>query len=326
MKAPDLLAWAIETCRDYRARGYSMALRQLYYRGVASNTFPSGDASYTRLMDIVSSARLEGKFPLTALVDRTRHPYPSASTRNDANVERALNERAPKILRELPEQLLHRDRWFGQPNHVSVWFEKEALSGVFDDICGRLGIGHFACRGDPSHPSLVEWLTHTALAHGVDNPSGWVDSRGNRHKGLAKKTTVLYFGDHDPTGIRIPRTAERTTRTFMGLMGLDFEVEFRRVGITLEQATSMDLPPFPAKVSAGKDYTDYVEEFGVTDAWELDALPPEELERLVTVEVTALFDKALHFKLQTDIDSRRDAMRAAMRDPAWLSRAFEEEE
>lgn len=319
-KGPELLAFAADVCMDYAARGYAITLRQLYYQGVSRNFLPSGKASYDALKRVVSKARLDGKFPLDAIVDRTRTAYPGRSTRCDTKVERALG-RAASAVHAFPELFLHRDPWFGQPVNVSVWFEKEALAGIFQTICQELSVSWFSCRGDPSHPVLYQWLQDAALNHGVDNPGGWKDRKENHHKGLAKRSVVLYFGDHDPTGIRIPRTAEETVGRFMQIMGLDFPVEFRRIGITLEQARSMDLPAFWAKESAGQDFTNYVEEFGTEEAWELDALPPETLVEMVRTEVSGYFDRDLHARLQADIEQKRAEMREGLRKQSWFAAA-----
>ena len=319
----EILRFAEDVCREYREKDYALTLRQLYYQGVARKFWPSGDPSYSALMRVVSAARLEGRFPLWALVDRTRVVYPGESTRCDTKVERAL-ERSVEAVRRLPDQLLHRDPWFGQPTHVSVWFEKEALAGIFEKACDDVHVSWFSARGDPSHPALYDWLRQAADAHGVGNPDGWKDDAGNHHKGMAKRSIVLYFGDLDPTGVRIPRTAEETVRTFARIMGLRFPITFRRVGITLEMAREMDLPPFPAKESAGADYRNYVEEFDTTDAWELDALSPEVLEEEVRRAVLEHFDAPLHDRLQEDMVARKTEMRRKMRSPEWYTAATSE--
>lgn len=315
-----LLRWSIDVCREYRDRGYLITLRQLYYQGVTRLAFASGQKSYDRLKEVLAEERLRGRFPLWALVDRTRVVRPGASTRNDADPARALL-RAAAAARRSPETFLGRDRWFAQPDHVTVAYEKDALAGIFDAVCAEEGVASFSTRGDPSHAALYQWLRVAAAAHGVDNPAGWEDAAGSHHRGLARRSVILYLGDHDPTGIRIPRTAEATLRTFMGISGLSFPLEVRRVGITLEQARGMRLPPFPAKQSAGRDFDVYVEEFGTEEAWELDALPPETLEAIVRAEVRALFDGALHGRLLDGTEARRATMRAGMLRPDWHATA-----
>ena len=319
MTREEMLAFAAGVCQEYQAQGLDITLRQLYYQGVARKLLPSGMESYNRLKEVLSSARLKGEFPLHWMTDRTRTSWPGRTTKNNVNVDRAL-ARAADAVRALPDQLLDRDPWFGQPNHVSVWFEKDALSGVFESACASLGVSYLACRGDTSHATIYQWLSQVCPALGIDNAGGWQDARGNAHKGLAKRAVVLYFGDHDPTGIRIPRTLEATARAFMGIMGVDFPLEFKRVALTLDQARELNLPPFPAKVKAA-DYAKYVEEFGTDDAWELDALDPATLVHMVQNEVNALFDQVLYAKLDNDVQKRRHGMRRAMQLSSWREAA-----
>lgn len=326
-KKPGLLRFAAEVCREYEEDlKLQITLRQLYYQGVSRGVLPSGQDAYNALKDNISAARLAGEFPLHALVDRTRYVNKGAFTRCDTKLERALSRAASATI-AAPDTYLHRDPWFGQPNHVSVWFEKEALAGIFEDVCNKLGVNWFSTRGEPSQPAIFQWIRRAAEAHGVDNPDGWKAepppgrAGEDNHVGRAQRSVVLYFGDHDPTGIRIPRTAEATVGTFMDILRLNFPVEFRRIGISLEQARALNLPPFPAKQSAGKDYDRYVEEFETTDAWELDALEPRELTRLVQKAIEPLFDGELHAKLQRDVEARRAQMRAQMVLPAWHAAA-----
>lgn len=315
-----LQRFALDICQEYRNDGWAITLRQLYYQGVNRKVLPSSQKAYNTLKTTLAKARMDGKFPLWAIVDRTRVVHPSDHTRNDCDVERAL-DRAAEATRALPDSLLMRARWLGQPNHVTVLFEKEALAGIFEATCAPLGVGTFACHGDASHAGLYDWLRQAAHAHGVDNPKGWRDDAGNYHKGMAKKSVVLYFGDHDPTGMRIPKTLEATLRRFMEITEKPIPLEFVRVGLTLQQARDLDLPPFWAKESAGADFVRYVEEFGTQDAWELDALSPNTLAALVKEEVSARFDPALYRRLQTEIEARREQMRIRMRSVDWHAKA-----
>jgi hypothetical protein len=319
-KRRELLDFAVSVCQEYRDEGWSITLRQLYYQGVSRKTLPSSQNAYNALKVALAKARLDGSFPLWAIVDRSRKVYPSAQTHNDCNLDRAL-ERSAEAVRALPGSLLVRARWFGQPNHVTVLYEKESLAGIFEDTCEPLGVGTFACHGDASHAGLYDWLRQAAVAHGIDNPKGSRDDKGSFHRGLAKQSTILYFGDHDPTGVRIPRTLETTLRRFMEITQKPLPLQFVRVGITLDQARSMNLPPFWAKESAGADYDRYVEEFGTEEAWELDALSPSVLAKLVQVEVKTRFDNALYLRLQAEVEARRIEMRQRMRSPDWHARA-----
>ena len=60
-------------------------------------------------------------------VDRGREAKVSDQETAKLDVEDALSE-AGEYIKAIPNWTLRVDRWFGQPKHVSVWVEKDALS------------------------------------------------------------------------------------------------------------------------------------------------------------------------------------------------------
>lgn len=218
----DILRHALEITREYVDDGLDLTLRQVYYQFVGRGLAGSGDAVYKRIGDVLTNARYDGSFPLEWLVDRGRHVQHGSFTRNDHDEERALREVAG-LVRALPSLTLQTDRWYGQPVHVSVWFEKEALAGVFGPVCDELGVGWFACKGYPSVSALYDWLKQTDIV--LDNRQrqpryhvGGMDADyTERHQGTAERCVVLYLGDHDPDGWEIPRSAERNIEKLRAL-------------------------------------------------------------------------------------------------------------
>lgn len=126
-----LLAQATEIAREYKDEGYSLTLRQLFYQLVAKALIPNADESYKRLGDVLGDARLAGEFDMDLIIDRGRDAKPSKHHECKLDVNVALDE-AGSYLRALPHWSIAVDRWFGQPNYVSCWVEKEALAGVFE--------------------------------------------------------------------------------------------------------------------------------------------------------------------------------------------------
>lgn len=90
--------------------------------------------------------------------------------------------------------------------------------------------------------------------------------------------------------------------------GPDYDVEFRRVALNMEQIRRYNPPPFEAKVSSSR-CAGYVEEHGTTDAWELDALEPRVLRRLIQDEVGALFDVDEHRRNLRAVNRAREDLR-----------------
>ncbi len=302
LEREELLEVALEIASEY---GGNLTLRQLYYQCVARGHSPNHDRDYKRLGDVVGQARMRGQFPFHWLEDRGRTVHGGDFTRFDDDVDDAL-ERAAEDLRNAPGWALGADRWYGQPRHVSVWVEKEALSGVFDGPCRALGVSWFACKGYPSLSSLYRWVRQLA---GVES---------------ATEAVVLYFGDHDPDGWQIPRTAQRTVRQIARMEGVWQPIRFERMALNMDQIRAFNPPPFPAKMTSSR-YAGYVAEHGTTDAWELDALRPEQLDTLIREGVAGYFDEDIYEANEATIEERRADMRERMQEPGWIHSVLEED-
>lgn len=300
-KGSQTLASAREIAEEYNG---NLTVRQLYYQLVARGFIPNSQESYKRLVSILTESRLSGEFPFEWLLDRTRESRPGRFTGDQSTVSSAL-QNAINDLRNAPEAWLWRDRWLGQPTHVSVWVEKEALAGVFEEPCEELGVAWFVLRGYSSLSALSQW---------VDNASSAFEGS----HGAIGEAIVLYFGDHDPDGWEIPRSAERNVAAIAEVRGIELPpVRFERVALVRSQIDRYDPPPFPAKETSSR-FASYVAEHGLRDAWELDALRPEVLSQLIRDSVDRYFDDSIHLANQEEILLRREEMRREMQKPTWI--------
>jgi len=68
-----------------------------------------------------------------------------------------------------------------------------------------------------------------------------------------------------------------------------------------------------------------VKEHGLTDAWELDALRPDVLQRLIRDGISEHFDESIHEANVALVEKRRDEMRTKMRKRGWIASVFAEE-
>ena len=300
MKPDQVLQHAIDIANEYRRAGLSLTVRQMYYQFVARGLLPSGQRVYKRIVNILAKARYDGRFGLDIIEDRTRTLHEGAFVRNDCDHEAAM-PRAERWIRQMPSLLLARDRWYGQPVHVSVWVEKEALAGIFEQTCDDLGVSWMACKGNPSVSSLWSWIKSAHDAR----------ERMNTRQGDLGETercVILYFGDHDPTGFVIPRAAEESVAKLGRISGRRLDVEVKRVALNMDQVQQYNPPPFWAKQTDSR-YEGYVEEHGTPAAWELDALEPTVLRDLIEGEVSALFDDGIYEEVQDELQEERRSMR-----------------
>lgn len=280
----------------------NLTVRQLYYQLVARGYIANSQESYKRLVGILTDARLAGEFPFEWLLDRTRESRPGRYTGNQDDAPGTMPN-VESELRSAPERWLWRDRWYRQPTHVSVWVEKEALAGVFEEPCDRLGVSWFVLRGYSSLSALSQWVDHAAEAYGA---------------GYVKRHVVLYFGDHDPDGWEIPRSAERNVRAIATVRDIDLApISFRRVALLREQIDRYNPPPFPAKETSSR-FESYVREHGLHDAWELDALRPEVLQKLITDSVAEYYVDSIRRENDEVIALARAEMRGLMWADGWI--------
>ena len=129
-----LIDLAVDIVADYRRRGYSLTLRQLYYQMVARDLFPeswkdektgstNNKRSYDKLGDIISDARLAGIVSWEAIEDRTRE------------VDGNNHWESPADIVQVCARQFMFDKWVDQPNRIEVWVEKDALEGVVGQAC-----------------------------------------------------------------------------------------------------------------------------------------------------------------------------------------------
>lgn len=302
MTKAEIQAVAYEILDEYQAQGIVMTLRQLYYQFVARGLLGSGQAVYNRVGAATRDARLDGTIPIDWIEDRGRH-VGRTTTHCFDDVDVALAEAASEI-QVLPMRLLQRGRWFGQPVKVFVWIEKEALAGVLEGTCDRLGVGLFPCKGYPSVSAISSWVSETYLTIGFDETA-----------------TIIYLGDHDPDGLQIPRSALDLIRKIQHVKGEHFDVDLEYVALTMDQIDEHNPPPFPAKVTSPR-YRRYVDDTGTEDAWELDALDPLTLRTLVETEVERRFDAVIRSKHAIDIRRLRKDLVDRMQSGDWIYDVF----
>ena len=200
----------------------------------------------------------------------------------------------------------------GQPKHITVGVEKEALAGVFEDVCRELGVGMFVFRGYASLSSIYQWAKNLedAYVSSIDQEVS-ID-----------EAVLLYFGDHDPDGWEIPRSALRNVEEIAEVDGLDAPpVRLERVALNMDQIRRYDPPPFEAKLTSSR-YASYWDEHGTDEAWELDALRPDVLQDLIREAVNAEFTESIYRANRDLVSEQREVVRTTMRTEEWMRRAL----
>jgi hypothetical protein len=237
---------------EYSQQGYKLTLRQLYYQLVSRDIISNNLKEYAKLSKLLVQGRMSGIVDWDAIEDRIRRPF----------IPYWVSDVADAIRDTVNQYRL--DRMENQDVYIEVWVEKDALSGVLRRITAHYHINLMVNRGYSSCTAM-----HDA-------------SERIKEKQDEKKCYILYLGDHDPSGVDMVRDIRERLEEFGA------EAEIIRIALTQEQIKKYSPPPNPAKIKDPRAKS-YIEEFGNT-SWEVDALNPEILHKIIRKAVEDLID------------------------------------
>lgn len=272
---------AEQIINEYKAQGYTLTLRGVYYKFVARDAFPedwkritvgnklvysaegstNNQQSYDKFGEILADARMAGLLDWNTLVDSTRE----LSQNNHWD--------SPGAILSAVGKQYQRDKWEGQEYRPEVWMEKDAVESVVSVVCRRLDIPYFSCRGYTSLTSI--WDAAQRLQEVAED---------------GVKPVVLHVGDHDPSGIDMSRDVEERLRLFMGEEHGEALI-FERLALNMDQVRRYKPPENPTKPSDGRS-KGYIKKFG-KKCWELDALEPSVISDLIEAAVAKYRDEDL---------------------------------
>lgn len=247
---------------EYLNDNYVLTLRQLYYQLVSRDVIPNNQKEYSKLSILLKKGRMAGIVDWDAIEDRGRQPRLPYWVHG---VKHAVTDTIEQY---------RIDRQKDQETYIEVWVEKDALSNVFLRVTEKYHVNLMVNKGYSSCSAMHDAYKRFARKM-MDCDNG----------------LILYFGDHDPSGIDMARDI----RSRMLEFGIDrwgnFAVE--RPALTMLQVKRFNCPENPAKLTDPRA-ADYIQEYG-NKSWELDALPPKELIKIIEKEVrknidTDLFD------------------------------------
>jgi len=256
---------------------YRPTLRQVFYRLVAALLIPNTETTYKSLSRATVQAREEAIIDPLCFDDRVRsyqggdHGYESPQDFIDTLLEefRDAHEGYTKHM------------WDNQETTPIIWLEKDALFTPVSSIADRFRVRTYAARGYSSFTAVYE------AAKEIQDFNA---------------CTVLQLTDFDPSGEDMVRDLERRLTRYGAE---DFNLV--KIALTQDQVQTLGLPPMPAK-TADPRYERFYASYG-SEAVELDALPPDELERIVRDAIWKLIDQD-HWTQDTQrIDTEKEEVR-----------------
>lgn len=259
---------------DYQAQDLMLTVRQLYYQAVSRDLIPNTEGSYNKVITLTRNARMAGLMPWGAFEDRTR------------DFEERTRWQSPQHILEATAHSFHLDHWADQDFRVFVIVEKDALSGVLAPVCCRYDVPLLAARGYPSVTTLRSFAVEKIAP---------AQEEGQR-------VVILHLGDHDPSGLDMTRDLKERLDTFS-----PEPVSLIRLGLNMAQIEELNPPPNPAKITDTRA-ADYVARYG-GQSWELDALPPDYLDRLVGNSIARFIDEDLWQAKAEEVETTKNRLR-----------------
>ena len=243
----------IEEARAILGERNPMTVRQVYYQLVSRQVIKNNRGQYQAVSNALVGARKDGIVPWEWIEDRLRRP-------RRVSMWTDLSDFA-----ESAKQSYRRDVWDSQPGYLEAWLEKDALSGIFEDVLQNYGVTLNVGRGY----------------------DGWDSIRNAAERyGDGEDVAVLYFGDFDPSGEDMVRSLKERLGFF------ECRPEIIKCALVAEDVARYNLPPDFTKPTDTRREA-FVARYGDVSV-ELDALPVDILTERLRTEVESRLDlKAL---------------------------------
>jgi hypothetical protein len=263
-------------------------LKPLRHASKPHSTYENTLQCYKDCCNLLTRARLCGLVPMEAISDETR-PVTTWKTHTAPGefIRAELDNFAKCYWRDLLQS---------QPNHIEILVEKNTVEPIVQKIASQYTIPLTSGRGFCSIPPRQEML--------------------QRYRKSGKERLVLIVvSDFDPAGESICESFARSMRD-------DFSCDITAIkaALTFQQTRELTLPP-ALEVKNEKDdkrAPAFIAKYG-RDVYELEALPPEQLQGLVDEAVRSVIDvdlfNAEQEKERTDsqwLDLTRRRLMAAM--------------
>jgi hypothetical protein len=263
---------------------HPMTVRQVFYQLVARGIIEKTEEQYQgTIIRLLTEMRLARQISFGWIVDESRRRIVNRTYESIADAARDT------------ARFYRRNALNECPDYVEIRSEKEAQAGVIDSAASAFDVPVIVSKGMPSITQLYGSACYIARAANAD-----------------KQTYIYQFGDHDPSGVLIPKTIENRLDQFCEMLDCPPPV-IERVALTEQQIEEFDLPTRPTK-REGNRHANAFE----GDSVELDALPASELRSMVREVIERHISPRDLEVLRVAEDSERELLEA------WAGRVEDE--
>ena len=218
--------------------------------------------SYQSLVDLLTRMRVAGVVPMDSIDDETRPVTIWKAFDNPADF---IRKQVDGFLKGYYKNLLK-----SQPHHFELLGEKNTCNVVLERVASRFRMPLTSGRGYSSLPPRYK-MAERYRESGKD------------------KLFLLVVSDFDPDGDEIGRSFGRSMRDDFGIEN----VHVIKLALTHKQTLEFDLPPALDAKTGSPQYQKFFDRYGSSDVWELEAMPPELLERTVTEGIESAINSRL---------------------------------
>ena len=259
----------LEEQRDY----WPLSDRQVHYRLLGPDAplthaskpgsrYRNDKSSYRKLTDLLTRGRIDGLIPWKAIEDVTRPVDTHAAFWNTAQFFR---QEFGKFLKGY-----WRNRQQSQPHHIEIVAEKLTVQTILQRVAQEYTIPLTISRGMSSLP-----------------PKKAIEERFlvSRKECLI----LLVVSDLDPAGDAIAADLVKSFRRDFSL-----DIEAYKVALTIDQVDEFELAPSMEAKDTSPTYQSFVDTYGITDAYELEAMDPGDLARTLETAIEEVLDIDLY--------------------------------
>jgi hypothetical protein len=268
----------IEVCKSLLSDENPITVRRLHYLLVSDERaralgYKNTQKMYMNLGRITARARKAKQISPACFVDETRTTIKQAGWHSLSDFAEAYSDG------------FDLDMWQNQPRMVEVIVEKDGLLSVLGPICAQQGVYLRSSHGQTSITQAYEVAKRFSLSPG-------------------KIHTVLYGGDHDPSGYNIEDQAKAKIQDYAKFwFHVDLEIDWRRWALLEDDFEKHGIVSIESKTK-DNNKSAFIARFG-NDAQfaEIDSLPTQELIDRVTAAIENCKDPAIW---QEDLDQQSE--------------------
>lgn len=231
--------------------------------------YQNDKSSYKALTELIVRARLSNLISMQSIEDTTR---PIQLGGGFASFQQFIANESENFLLDYSRDLMQ-----GQPHHIEIMLEKNALRSIIEQVARNYCIPVTTGRG---YASL--------------SPRHDLFSRFKRSG--KKKLVLLMLTDFDPDGEQIAASFARSLRDDFGLK----DIHAVKVALTAEDVEQNNLPSDLDAKPSSPNYKKFFAQYG-SKAVELDAAPVELLQSKLQEAIEGVID-VTEFNSQIDME------------------------